>query len=181
MLKQNVKNKYVLIGLIVLLIAGSGYFVFAKRKSASIDTTNQGKASPINYDPPTAEDAQRADDNKQRIVEREEKLREQQTNTEGKRTVKPVITYAGQYGQSVEVGGYVNTFENDGTCTATFTQGSKRIAKSVTAVRGANSMDCPVMSVDTVEFNPKGTYEVVVSYSSSSATGTSDARQVEIK
>lgn len=176
------KTLIIILAVIILTIAGAGV-AFAllrdSRDNAKPDISTESNTEGINLNPPTHEDAERVESNKQEIIDREERFNSQSTN--GSRSVKPVITYAGQYGGAIEVGAYVDIFEDGGTCTATFTQGVTKIVRSVEAVRSARSTDCPVMSVNASEFNPKGVYSLVVVYSSPSASGTSDTRNIEVK
>ena len=182
---KKVSKKIIVGGLVALLIvAGAGALYIKNRNDATKSTdVASSPQETLNLDPPTDEDAKRADENKQEILRRDEELKTQQTTTEtsGKKNVKPVITYAGQYGNSVEAGGYVNVFEEGGTCTATFTRGSAKITKTVQAIRGANSVNCPVMAANSSEFSQKGTYSVTVSYNSATSTGVSDTKQLEVK
>lgn len=143
------------------------------------DTSEQKDT--INLDPPTKEDVKRVDDNKQSIIDREQQQATPPPTSTGKKTVIPTITYAGQYGQAIEVGAYVTgIFEEGGSCTATFSKGSISFSKSVAAVRSANAVDCPVMSANASEFSQKGSWSVTVTYSSPTATGVSEAKTVEV-
>jgi hypothetical protein len=187
--RSPLKNKKLIVPIVVFLLVfiGAAGFYFTNRENAAVV---QAPMTPlpeekINYDPPTQEDMQRVDDNKQKIVEAEANTPKPSTGptqpAATPQSTKPIITYAGQYGQEVEVGAYINVFEENGNCTATFTKGSLVVTKSVKSVRGASSTDCPVMSADASEFSQKGTWTVKVNYRSPSTTGVSDPRQVEIK
>jgi hypothetical protein len=175
--KKSKTKLRLIIGLsLVAILAVCGYLFYRHNHST------QSISNTINYGPPSKSDAEDVNNNKQRIVdENNNPSNSTPTDSSGKKAVKPVITYAGQYGDSIEVGGYVNLFEEGGTCTATFTHGSITITKSVAAVRDASSVDCPVMAVPVSQFTTKGSYSVSVSYISNSATGVSDARQIEVK
>jgi hypothetical protein len=176
---KKLKNKKVIVGVLALLIlVGVGFYFFQKNQNS--EANPQVSDPTINLDPPTEEDLQRAEDNKKEIVAEQDKA---SANNSARATssVKPVITYADQYGDVVEVGGYISLFEENGTCTATFTQGSKKITKAVKAVRNAQSTDCPVMAVPVSEFSPKGNYSVTINYSSPSTNGTSEARQITVR
>lgn len=182
MLKNTKKFKYIILFIVLLILAIATFFLYRDRQSDSTSTptinNSSDQASNVNYDPPTEQDKQEAEDNKQRIIEKSE-----QTNSSDNPSVIPAITYAGVYDSDVEVGGYVpNIFEEGGTCTATFTrEGSSSISKTVNAVRGANSVDCPQITLPTSQFPIKGTWSVVLSYKSSSVAGSSVARNVEIR
>lgn len=179
---KNLPKKIIISIIIALIILGLGIYFVSNRNNNQTPVTEPTDTQPaVNYDPPTKEDSERAESNKDRIIEREKSINELPTNESGLKQVKPIITYAGQYGDSVEVGAYANVFEENGSCTATFTLGSTSVKKTVQSVRNANSTDCPVMQVGVSELGAKGTYSVVVSYNSQSSSGTSDSRQVEVK
>ncbi len=98
------------------------------------------------------------------------------------RSVTPSITYAGQYGDFVEIGAYVDgIFENNGTCTATLQKDGVILTKTVTAEKNVRSMDCPVMKFSKSEFTTNGLWTAKVAYSSETAKGTSQERQIEVK
>lgn len=176
--KQSKKYKISALLVALLLIVGVGFAIW---HHASSDSTTQ--PGTVNLSPPTKEDAQRVDATKQAIVDRDKQNASSSSQTQnGKKLVKPTITYAGQYYGSVEVGGYVSgIFEEGGTCTATFTNGSNNFSKDASAVRNANSVSCPTISVPANQFSPKGAWSVVLGYSSTTASGNSDAQSVEVK
>lgn len=179
------KNKKILIGsiisVIVLITIGSAFVLTRKNDAPSPNVATSTNDPVPTYTPPTAEDAERVESNKQKILDREESLRAAANQPDGKKLVKPVLTFAGQYGQDVETGAYVDIFEEGGTCTATFTQGSEIVEKSAPAIRGARSVDCSGLSIDASQFKIKGTYIVVVSYDSATSNGKSDSRNIEVK
>lgn len=175
--KRSSKNKKILLlGLAAaLIIAGGALYAFANQ-------SDDPQTETVNLDPSTRQDAKRVEENKQRIVEKESQENSQAAQPgNNKQTVKPIITYADQYGQAVEVGAYVTVFEDNGACTATFTNAGQSIKKTVNAVRNANTTNCPVMTASSNEFSPKGNWSVVVSYDSPTSSGQSDAKIIEIK
>jgi hypothetical protein len=181
--KRKNKKPFIVASVVALVaIGGIAYAISNHSQKPAPSSTTSG--APINYDPPSKQDTQSVNDNKQRIVQQEKDQQNQTSTNQGsasKQTIKPIITYAGQYGSSVEIGGYINVFEDGGTCQVTFTQGSKTITRSVSAVRDANSVDCPSVSVNSSEFNPKGKYVVTLGYNSNTTTGVSDPKDIEVK
>lgn len=183
---KNSSKKFLIISLIVALLAiGAGIAYYLNQRAHNSEQSPQSPTSEetLNLNPPTKEDLQRVNDNKQGNLAREEALENQPAPQPGtKKAVKPVITYSGQYGPAVEVGGYINgVFEDGGTCTATFTRGGASFSKSVQAVKNTNSVDCPVMMAQNSEFAQKGTWSVAVIYNSVSASGASDPKQLEVQ
>ena len=173
-------TRLVLLLVAALIIAGIGFFIKNggfKKDTPTAPQQNNGTET-INYSPPTAEDAMRVDANKEKIANQNSGA----ADNGGAKKVTPVITYAGQYNNTVEVGGYINgVFEDGGSCTATFSNGSKSFNKTVVGIRGSNNTNCPALTASTEEFSPKGTWEVTLTYSSSAANGVSVMKQVEVK
>lgn len=176
---------------IVLVLAAGSTFAYDKFRSDRIadrsfvntsesTTKQEGR---INLDPPTITDIQRAEQNKQDLVNRQDQeVNRKSQFTSTKKIVIPTITYAGQYNTVIEVGGYVDgVFESEANCTATFTKDTLIFTKSVIAVQNINSMDCPVMQAAASEFSSKGSWSITVSYNSSTAAGSSDTRSIEVK
>lgn len=164
-------------------MAGIFCFWLIKKEHRKINapSTPSVTTDGINYAPPTAEDKKNVEQNKENIVANEQN-RESGSSNSSRKNVKPTITYADQYGQSVEVGAFVSgIFEDGGTCKAIFTHDGSSFSKNVQAVKNANSVNCPVMSAGVSEFSQKGTWSVTVSYDSPTASGASDAHQVEVK
>lgn len=181
-IKKSSKKITLLISVALLLamsVAGATYI--QRRNNSEQAAPSPSPQLTINYNPPTPEDAQRVEDNKQKIITQEKAQATQPATQTGRKTVTPLITYAGQYGESIEVGAGVNgIFEDNGQCTATFTKGARVITKRVTAAKNSNAVDCPVMSVTVPELAEKGSWSLVVSYDSASSYGISDSRQIEV-
>jgi cytoskeletal protein RodZ len=175
-------KKVVIASVIALILLGGGFFYWFQVRPNDIENIGTEEA-PINLAPPTEEDAQRVEDNKQRIADQQKDNASSApaAGSGSKQTVKPNITYAQQYGQSVEVGAEVSVFEDGGTCTATFTSGANTVTKSVQAVKNVNRVNCPAMVADASEFNPKGNWSVTVTYNSNSSSGTSNPLTVVVK
>ncbi len=179
---KNILKKYLIILVSALLIVAVIILIHFNQ-NASDQASSSNPKETINLDPPTQEDAKRVEANKEKNVARDEAIKNQPSLQPGtKKTVNPTITYAGLYGNVVEVGGYVGgIFEDGGTCTSTFIQDSTILSKSVQAVKNINSVDCPVMSAQKNEFIKNGKWSITLSYDSSTANGKSDAREIEIK
>lgn len=184
---KNIQKKYILSLAALALLATLVLLIFFFSNKESDNITNQSppgqQADAIDLSPPTEEDIKRAEANKEKNVARDDAEKNQPVPEPGtKKVVKPTITYAGLYGDTVEVGGFVGgVFEDGGKCKATFSLGSTSFSKTVTAEKNINSVDCPVMSAQKSEFSQNGKWLVIVSYDSSNANGQSDSREIEIK
>jgi hypothetical protein len=176
-IKQSSKKILVLVALLILL---GGlvltWKVINKSESPNIDTVET-----INFDPPTQEEIQSIDENKERIVQ-EDKQHNSTTPSGTKNTVKPLITSAEQYKENIEVSSFVpNIFEDGGKCTATFSKGSFQFTKEVTAVKEGRAVYCPLLSVPVSQFQEKGEWNVSITYDSSLSYGISDISKFEAK
>lgn len=179
-------KKAIIIGIIAVGVIAAGaltyYFVNVRDDNPQTTGTTNGQEEPVNLAPPTEQDAQRVEDNKQQIVDRQAQLDAQsQQSDSSKKNVVPTITYAGQYGQVVEVGAEVAVFDASGTCTATFSLGASSFTKSVQAVQNVNRMNCPTISVPVSEFTPKGSWGVTIKYDSGSSTGVSNSSTIRVE
>lgn len=182
---KKLKSKLLLVAVIVLVIAGSaGAFYYNKKDDSKKTTETSGQQETINYDPPTEEEKSASNAEKDRIIKENEERAAQtqtQTNSNGKRPLKPVITGAGQYDNQVEVTSYVQNAVEAGQCTVTLTSGTQKITKTGTATKENSTAYCPLVAVNVAEFPQKGTWSAVVSYSSASSEGSSDAKTFEVK
>jgi hypothetical protein len=92
------------------------------------------------------------------------------------------VTYSGWNAQSsaVEVGSYLaNVNESDGTCTLTLTKGGISVTTSGPGTPNVTSTSCGGMTVPGTEVS-SGSWTAVVTYESSTSTGTSEPVQVEV-
>lgn len=88
-----------------------------------------------------------------------------------------LITNAGIFNDTVSVSGFVtNIVESDGSCTYTFTQGSKKVQKVVATLPNATSTTCITTSFPASELQT-GTWSVVLSYKSTQSLGVSAAKE----
>lgn len=178
--KKKKLTTLVLIGLVVLIICGVLIFILMRRDSPDMSSTGIVSQDGINFDPPTEEDKEAVEQNK-------EELSQGQTPApttpapDGRTSRTPVITYAQQYAANVETTGYVpGVFEDGGTCKATFSKGSLRIVKESAGFADVNRTSCTPISVPVAEFSEKGKWTVILSYESSSSTGISTSVEVEV-
>lgn len=180
------KNKKIVLLIVFLALLGAVMttLVFVNNRSSPpvkkvIKTNDSNPSEVVNFDPPTSEDTQRAQNNKNRIIDEQNSSTTE--NSGSQKTVKPVITYAGLYNGEVQVGAYVSdTLDNSGICKAILTQGTTTLTKTVSAVTNANSMDCPEMVFAKSDLKTNGDWTVKVVYSSNSAAGTSDPKVIQV-
>lgn len=98
-----------------------------------------------------------------------------------KDAVDVIIVDAGQYERTIEVRAYAADVSESGVCTFTFTQGSSSLVRTTTASPSAQTTSCAALDISTPEFPTLGTWNLVVSYSSSTSEGSSNSQDVELK
>jgi hypothetical protein len=171
------KSKIILfvVGLLVVAAAVVGYSLVNREDKAPQTAAPE---SVINYEPATEDEKQQAEDAKDRIVAQQEAENSDTPTNEGRRTVDPVITYAGTDEVNAFISGVV---EDGGTCTLTASQQSKSFTRKSSASRNASTTDCAAFTLSSSDFNNKGEWSVTVSYSSPTSTGTSKPQIIEVK
>lgn len=181
MYPRNQKNKspkkiiiIVLCTMMVLILAGLAAYWFMRDETPSI-TTSDGDT--VVLTPATDQEKKQADDNKQNIISQNEKIESSTPAAGAKRQVTPTITSAGSGG----VNGYINgVFEEGGTCTAQFTKGSASFSRSSSGFQNASYTQCAPIAVSPSDFSSGGTWNVVLSYSSTSSNGSSAPQTFEV-
>ncbi len=174
------RRRAVITSLIVVILAFGGFYLLQRLRNEGQTTENtQATADDdyINLDPATEEDKKAAERNKQDILEN------QQTNRPAgdKYEVVPVITFAGERDGSIEVRSYVSeVYESDGICTITFTKGSEKISRDVEGMKDATYTRCDRVVVPREDFTA-GTWNLVVSYTSPSAEGSSKTQEILVE
>ena len=179
------KKKRTIFAVISLVIIVLGSFIMYRYFNTNPETpaTAKKKGSDIvNLNGPTDKEKKSGDGAKDKIIE-DEKARNQPTSptSNGKKSITPTLTYAQQYDQQVEVGAYISSiFEDGGVCKLTLTKGTAAQTTQVDAVKGASSVDCPVMVISRSKLEA-GSWQASVAYTSSSSGGSSLSRTVEVK
>lgn len=181
MLKSKKILLTVTIFILPMLVFGCLYIKkqLGNSKQSATDTT---QSDAVNLEPATKEDLLRADETKKRNEQRQATIESApaKSQTNSKKNIKPIITYAKQYGSSVEIGGYVDLYEDGGKCIALFKNSSTSFSKEVGAIKDAKSISCPTVRVPASEFSTKGVWLVSLAYNSPTSEGTSDVQQVEV-
>lgn len=156
--------------LVGALVTGGAYW-YTQKSTDSTDATTE--VSGINYGPATAEEKQQNADHKDKLVAQQNAQSQAPTMSSGKRQVTPVITGA----NSQAVGAYIpSIFEDGGSCTATFTQGSARFTKTNPGFADATTTGCVPFQLSPSDFSSKGEWSVTVSYNSNTSEGSSQAK-----
>ncbi len=154
----------------VVIVTAAGYLYYRNRNSVNPvpPATTGANNVDTNLAPATAEEKQEAADNKDRIIQQQQQAQQQTNNpSTGKKTVTVIVT-----GTTGTVNAYVQgVIEDGGTCTATFTQGSQVVTATSTGFANVSVTNCPPITPPAA--TTSGSWNVVVSYSSTTSTGAS--------
>ncbi len=174
------KKKLLLAFALLIFILLSAALILEKTGKVNLFTNNNDPSSPessdgINYNPPTEEETKLAEDRKAEIVKNQDEQNESSapptTATPGssKRSVTPTIVSYGRDG----IGGYISGItEEGGTCTATYSQGTKVITKTSAGFFDVNKTTCSSLEVASSELSP-GEWKVILRYDSAKSQGVS--------
>lgn len=182
--KQHNKQLVIISMAIAVLIASLGTVWFVRRGTNGSVTMTPPQSSPypddqpINLDPPTEQDLQEAEQQKETIA-KEQETATSTNNPAGK--VTPVITFAGQYEQNIEAAARVTgVFEDNGTCTFSFTKGTHAVSRESKGFTNVSDTLCTPITIPHGEFPEGGEWNLSVSYLSSSSSGTSSTTNVTV-
>jgi hypothetical protein len=180
-LKHFSKLQLAAIALVIIFATVAAYAVLGRNSSQS-DTSgtsgttepsgqSQGNGNPsVNLNPPTPAQQQSTNDYKKNLAQ---PAAAPPTTSSGKQQVYPVVTSVTRS----EVNAYVEgVIEDGGTCIVTATQGSQVVTasgKGSADVRNTNCVNIPITLSG-------GHWSVVVSYSSESYEGKSNAYPVNL-
>lgn len=178
------QRKAVCIILLILIIGGACLYSANKVGLISFFGDSNGEQlitdkSGINFSPPTEEEKQAGDKQKE-IIDNEPQEQTSQDLSDNRSTVNVVITDAGQYGDTIEIRSFIPNHMQDGTCTIVLSMGIQKIVKEVPAKRDVSSTVCLNPNLERNQFPSKGIWQLTVSYSSKDAQGMSEAQQLRI-
>ena len=173
---QHSSKRAFLTTLLVISLLVGGFALFSYTRSKDKGTSDNSKSSAtdtsVNLSPLTEEEEKETETFKDNL----EKSPETKVETEnGKKQVSPIITGADE----LEVNGYIpSILEEGGSCIAKFTKDSETLEFSSSGFGNVSYTNCEPITVSGLG---KGTWSVVLSYSSPTAEGISQASKVEIK
>jgi len=191
-MRRNKKNtkKSLLIALVALVIilagaytyvaAREGYWPFpsAPRQEESEQTSTDDDTTTPNQPNDTNEDSSTYNGIKNSNGSAEPQEPTPTTGT--KKTVGVGIASAGPVETNVEVRAFVtDVIEGSGTCTATFKKGAITVTASSQAFIDVSTSQCEPIRIDASRFE-KGTWNLVVSYTSPTSNGASETLEVSL-
>lgn len=166
-----------MICLVAFVLTSTAIWWFFVRNGISevqMPVTEQNEEEEINYDPPTETDKTETRKTKDDLATAPETPTD--SNVEGKKKVNVVVTNAYVDAGTVYVRGYVSGVVQTATCTYTFT-GNGTVVKKNSSTPDASTTNCG-LSMPSSQLKGDG-WSVVVSYSSSTLSGTSKKQSVE--
>lgn len=174
-MKQKVNKKwFILAGIAVVLLGVGGYFLLSHDKNSN----KQSPVNKVNYGPPTKEEKAAGDQQKAANEARDEVIK----NSTPSGTAQIVLVDANQYFDVVEARAYIsNIYEDGGTCTATYTLNNQTVKQSGSAHKDASTTQCEAIDIPRSKFPSGGAWQLVFSYSSATASGSTPAQTVTLK
>lgn len=176
-------RKRFLIGLVTLVLLVSVLLLLEKTQVINLYSRNEPvevtEEEFINYSPPTDEERQAGDNQKDATLQDEEARKNAAEQQGQKATV--IITDAGQYADIIEVRAFIPDYYQDGTCTITFTKDSLTVTKDTPAYRDVSTTICTNPNFARSEFQEAGDWQLAVNYTTSGAHGSSASQTVTIR
>lgn len=189
--RSSKKRRVALVVALVLLALLLSYTVYAKQtdswpfqaqqteQASTDDAVTDGEDS-INYDPPTDEDTEASQDGKKDITD-ENTPDTDGTAPDAKKSVAIGVSFADVYEGNVEIRAFVpSVIEGNGTCKATLTNGSQTAIASSPGFIDSRSTQCEPIYIPLSKFPVKGTWKLVVTYTSPTSAGLSESMEVKL-
>jgi hypothetical protein len=132
----------------------------------------------VNYGPPTDEEKNAGDQQKDINLQKEEDIKNAPTLSQA----HVFVVDASQYDSTVEVRAFIsNAIEDGGTCTVEFSKEGDSFSRSSTAFKDATTTQCGAITLSRSSFSSAGNWQVRVSYRSATLSGESNVTNMEIK
>lgn len=171
-------KKLLIIGIVVaLLLVGGAAFALTRNNTPNNSPVDDG----INFEPATEDEKAENDRHKEDIVKQNETAKTPGSQPEDNKNVEVIITGASQNTSTntVEVRGYANTFDDNGTCSLQLQKNSVTVSTSKAATQNVSTMSCGKLTIERSKLSA-GTWTAILSYKSSESSGRA-TRQIEVK
>lgn len=187
--KQNKIKKIVIYTLVGTILIGAGLATLDASNRIDLpffrDKPTVSSGSTVNYGPPTKEEKDAANAQKEELSKDNEPQTEPTTLPSGKKSLTPVIASYGQNPSSkdIEVSGFVpGTVERGGTCTLTIIKDGQTVSSAASsATPDASTVSCGLMAIDRDKVPTAGAWSITISYASSVYEGTSQPLTLEVQ
>lgn len=164
MISTKIKTKkFIIPTAAVLVLASGGAYAFSTRNDNK--PTDSPISEGVNYGPPTEEEQNAGDEQKERIIEQEAQ------RSQPAETANVVIADANQYGNQIEVRAFVTNAIKTGTCTFTFSKGDNSFTKKTDAFKDASTSQCGALNVPRSTFPSSGMWNVLVKFDAQNISG----------
>lgn len=173
--KKSQKNLIIVTFVILLLsglIGGLYFFVFREKS----------EPNGISLAPATEQEKADAEDNKNEIIQQQEKQKNDSANTTDSSGSEVVVTITSANSEGVY--SFVSgVLEDGGTCTAIYSKGSESFQKTSSGFINVTDTQCEPITTNRGDFSSTGVWSVQVTYSGSAsqARGTSQASKITIQ
>ena len=192
--RQTSPKQLALVAIAVLLILVVAYGAYAKASTKwpftppeSSESANDEATNAVNYDPPTQEDVNSGQDAKRKIIDDSNNTTDQgssNTPAQSPTDTKPVsvgVSFADVIDQKVEIRAFTpSVIEGNGKCTATLTKGSRSVSAASTSFIDSSSSQCRPIYIPVTKFPEKGTWNLIVTYTSPTSKGSSEKIEVSL-
>jgi hypothetical protein len=177
-------KKKILLGLAAIIFIGGVLFSLEKLHITNfIHTKSPTSAKPtetINFNSPTDTEKKSGDnvDLKKNTQPTDSIQSQPQAQSTGVGSASVAITDANVYNGQVEVRAFVSNKIADGTCTYTFTSGTKTITKTSPAKADASTTNCLTLDFNVSELSDSKKWTVTVKYENQQKTASGSAQTV---
>jgi len=170
--KKN-KKLYIIIGAIVVLLAGLSYYVFALNGNLFGWQFRKDENSSVNMDPPTNEQVKAGQDAKEETVEEDQGKPGTGSDTptpdpSGALTVG--FSAVNQNDGKLQIRVMIEDVLSSGQCNLALTDGNKNVTKSAAVYASASVSTCQGFDVPVSELS-NGTWNITVNITSGDRTG----------
>lgn len=184
LINTKMHKKYLITGLVIavlvtvvmfaLIIAGNN-----GKATVSNNTVEKGSPSEVTQSSETTNTAKTND--KVAIIEKND-ANNAGTAINTQTQIKPVVTYSGVFGDTLETSAYIPVVDSGGKCTVNVVNTSTNSLSTVSAMTSPNAKttDCELLTIPVVNLTP-GLYNMTVEYSSNQYSGVSDVVRVGIE
>lgn len=168
----------VVFAILALCLASAGAYAYFMKKSDS--NTSGRPVNSVDYSAPS--DREKTETEAFKKAQQAVTVVKPEPGEDGKISVKPVISYVGQYDASVESSAYIpGVFENGGTCKLVLENSSSAtVIKTGNAVADAQNTRCELFTFAAKELNP-GTWSARIDYESSASRGSSTKMEFKVQ
>lgn len=179
---SKLRRKLVVLGIMaaIALIGATGVYKLNNhrnlQKAQQAAAEQSAKDANINFNPPTSEEKEAANQQKEETASKNEQTQTATPSpiTNNKKSVKPIVASAAEGRAYGLIPGIVET---TGTCTATFTSGNSKVTLESSVFADAQSTRCNPIDYSSTQVNAG--WSIIITYQSPTSEGVSDEQKTE--